>query len=181
MKLKERSITLVDYACIAGISVFVALICLCIVLLANGAKRSAMIPAQEAITSISTETTQSDPQIKPHVQPETAAAQPERYYIALVSPSVQFSSDTSNQPNDRDKSGGATGELVTSDLLRAKAVMEDRGNLVMMGRATTRGSIAHPSRRSGSSDRSIPRSVKMLIGWWRRLAEAKKTARDEHR
>lgn len=113
MKLKERSITSVDYAWISGISVFVALICLCIVLLANGAKRSAMIPGQEAITSASTDTTQSDPNIKPHVQPETAATQPERYYIALVSPSTQFSGETPNQPNKLDDSGGATGKVVT--------------------------------------------------------------------
>ena len=61
-------ITLVDCVRISGILIFVALICLCIGLLAAGAKRSATIPAQEAITSVFTETTHSKPNEKAHVR-----------------------------------------------------------------------------------------------------------------
>ena len=174
-------ITLVDYVRISGILIFVALICLCTVLLADGAKRSATIPAQEAITSVFTETTQSKPNEKAHVQFETAVTQPERYYVAFVSPSSQFLSETPNQPNNRAKTDGATGKLVTSDVQRAKAILEHHGNLVMTWKATNRRSIAHPSRRSSSLERNVSKSVRILIEMWRRAADTNKTARDGRR
>jgi hypothetical protein len=61
----QKELTLIDYVRIFGILIFVSLACLCIVLLAHGAKRSATIPAQELIANVAAETTQSDPNIKP--------------------------------------------------------------------------------------------------------------------
>lgn len=170
-----------DYVRISGILIFVALICLCIVLLADGAKRSATIPAQEAITSVFTETTQSKPNEKAHVQFETAVTQPERYYVAFVSPSSQFLSETPNQPKNRAKTDGATGKLVTSDVQRAKAILEHHGNLVMTWKATNRRSIAHPSRRSSFLERNVSKSVRILIEMWRRSADTNKTALEGRR
>jgi hypothetical protein len=171
-------ITLADCVRISGILIFVALICLCIGLLAAGAKRSATIPAQEAIKSVFTETTQSKPNEKAQVHFETAVAQPKRYYVAFVSTSSQFLSQTPYQPNNRAKTEVATGNLVTSDVQRAKAIPEHHGNLVMTWKATDRRSIAHPSRRSSSLERSVSKSVRILIEMWRRSADTNKTARE---
>ena len=158
-------ITLVDYVWISGILIFVTLVCLCIVLLADGARRA---------TSVFTETTQSKSNAKAYVQFGTAITQPERYYLAPVSPSSQFSSETPNQLNNRDKTDGATGGTVTSDVPKAKAFLEHHGNLVMMWKAISRRSAAHSLRKSSTFERRVPKSVKKLIEMWRRAADANK-------
>jgi hypothetical protein len=162
--------------------IFVSLACLCIVLLAHGAKRSATIPAQEPIANVNIETTQSDPNATAKAQPAATVAQPEPRYIALVSPSAQSSSETPNLPAKPSQSGDAKGKLDAPGLQRAKAIREHHKNLVTIWTAQHRRPTADLSRRSGSFEKGVPRSIKMLIEMWRRAAvEANKTGRDERR
>jgi hypothetical protein len=169
----QGELTLIDYVRISGVLLLVSLGCLCIVLLALGTKRSATIAAQELITNVTTETTQAESNIKGNVQGAPTVAQPEPHYIALVSPHDQSSSESANLQVQPSEGGDANGKVAAPGLQRAKAFREHH--------AEHRRPTGDLSRRSGSSKKGVPRSVKMLIGWWRRLAEKKTTARNEHR
>jgi type IV secretory pathway VirB10-like protein len=169
----QGELTLIDYVRISGILIFVSLACLCIVLLAHGTERSATIPAQEPITNVTTETAQAEPNIKDKVQGAASVAQQEPHYIAFVSPYAQSSSETPNLPAKPRQSGDAKGKLAAPSLQRAKAIREhDAGH---------RRPTADLSRRSASSEKSMPRSIKMLVEMWRRAAETNKRGRHERR
>lgn len=169
----QRELALTDYVRISGILIFVSLACLCIVFIAHGAKRSATISVQQPIANVTIETTQSDPSAKAKAQPAATLAQQEPHYIALVSPGAQSSSETLELPAKPSQSGDAKGKLAAPGLQGAKAVGKHH--------AQHRRLTADLSRRFGFLERSVRRSIKMLIGMWRRAAETNKTGRDERR
>jgi hypothetical protein len=171
----QRELALTDYVRISGILIFVSLACLCIVLLAHGAKRCATIPAEEPIANVTIETTQSDSNAKAKVQPGATVAQQEPHYnyIALVSPCAQSSSETLELPAKPSHSGDAKGKLAAPGLQGAKVIREHH--------AQHRRHTADFSRRSDSLERSVRRNIKMLIEMWHRAVETNKTGRDERR
>jgi hypothetical protein len=166
----QRELTLIDYARISGILIFVSLAFLCIVLLAHGAKRSATIPAQKSFANAATETTQAEPNMNANVPGAATATQLEPHYIALVSLYALSSTETPNILAKPGKNGDA--KRTPPGLQRAKTIREHR--------VEHRRLTANLSRRSGSFESGAPRSVKMLIEMWRRAA-AHKTVGDQRR
>jgi hypothetical protein len=167
----QRERTLIDYARISGILIFVSLACLCIVVLAHDAKRSATIPAQKSVANAATETPHAEPNMNANVPGAATATQSEPHYMALVSLYAQSSAETPNILAKPSKNGYAKGS--SPGLQRAKAI---RGHRVEHRRLT-----ANLPRRSGSFESGAPRSIKMLIEMWRRAAGRNKTGRDQRR
>ena len=174
-----------DYVPLSGILIFVALMCFCIVLLANGAKRSVAILEQTAVSKASDATARLPlpPNAPGEAQVSSASAitQPGRHYIALISASNQSSGEASSQLTIPDQSGEPMEKLATSNLERTKAIREHRAHFQMMWRVNYRRSTANLSGRSGSFEMGVPTSLKMLIAMWRRTSTTSKTVQSEHR
>jgi hypothetical protein len=145
----QGELSLGDWVWISGSLTFVALMCFCIVLLAHGAKQSAMTQVQ-AVLSTSTGAASLQPRSESNreapAEAVTAVTLPER--------PIKSSTDVLSQPTQPTLSRDARDELAMTNPRSAKAIRGNQRNLAVMRRAIYRRSAV---------DKSVRRSVKMLI------------------
>lgn len=145
----QGELSLGDWVWISGSLTFVALICFCIVLLAQGAKQSAMTQVK-AVLSASTGAASLQP------RSESNREAPAEAVTAVTSPErpIKSSTDVLSQPTQPTLSRDARDELAMANPRSAKAIRGNQRNLAVMRRAIYRRSAV---------DKSVRRSVKMLI------------------
>jgi hypothetical protein len=145
----QGELSLGKWVWISGSLTFVALMCFCIVLLAHGAKQSAMTQVQ-SVLSTSTGAVSLQPRSESNreapAEAVTAVTLPER--------SIKSSTDVVSQPTQPTLSRDARDELAMTNPRSAKAIRGNQRNLAVMRRAIYRRSAV---------DKSVRRSVKMLI------------------
>ena len=105
-----RELTLVDWVWISGALIFLALMCFCIVLLAN---QFATTPAQGIPVAASLRPL-SESNREAHTQSVTTVTPQESQYSGFVPPSAQSSSDVPNEPTKWTQSRSVTDKLATN-------------------------------------------------------------------
>jgi hypothetical protein len=164
---KERM--LVDWVWISGALIFLALICLCVVLLARGANQLETTPAHGIpLVAGSPPITESNPEA--HTQAVTAVTPPDSQYRGFVSQFTQPSSDIPSDPKKATQSPSVTDKLAATNPRSTKSVRGNQRNLAAKPLA---------SRRRSAIDKGVPRTVKMLIKMWRRTLRTTKLAQNE--
>jgi hypothetical protein len=146
----QGELSLGDSVWISGALIFVALICFCIVLLAQGAKQSAMTQAQ-GVLSTSTGAAGLQPRFESNrekpAESVTAVTLPER--------PGKSSSEVLSQPTQPTPSRDERDELAMTNPGSARAIRGNQRDFAVTRRAT--------SRRSAGGVKSVRRSFKMLI------------------
>jgi len=145
----QGELALGDRVWISGSLTFVALVCFCIVLLAHGAKQSAMTQLQ-AVLSTST----GAAGLRPRSESNREAPAEAVTAVTLPERPIKSSTDVLSQPTQPTLSRDARDELAMTNPRSAKAIRGNQRHLAVMRRAIYRRSAV---------DKSVRRSVKMLI------------------
>jgi hypothetical protein len=150
----QGELSLGDSVWISGALIFVALMCFCIVLLAHGAKESAMTQAQGALS-----TSTGAAGLQPRFESNREEA-PAESVTALTLPErpVQSSSEVLSQQIQPTLSRDARDELAMTNPRSAKAIRGNQSDLAVTRRATSRRSAGDKSVR-----RSFKKLIKMLV------------------
>lgn len=168
---RPRNNALSDYAPLSGILIFAALMCFCIILLANGVKRSGAILAQTAFRKVPVAAPQAESFGEAPAPSSSAIAQRGRLHIAPALVSSQSSGEASVTPDQ----GDSERMLALSDRQRTKSIREGSRRFAKVREVDLRKSTANLYRISGSPPMGSSRHFKMLLGalWQRSLHRSK--------
>jgi hypothetical protein len=164
-----RNSALAEYTPLCGILITAALMCLCVILLANGVKRSVEILAQTASSKLSVATTQPEVLGEAQAPSSSPIAQRGRRDIAPTLASSQSSSEASVMPDQ----GDGERKLALSDRIR-----EDPRRFAKVREVDLRKSTANLHRISGSPPMGASRHLRiLLVALWQRTLHRIKISR----
>jgi hypothetical protein len=172
---RSRNGALSDYAPLSGILIFAALMCLCIILLANGVKRSGAILAQTAFRKVPVATAQTEALAEAQAPSSSPIAQRGDLQIAPALASSQSSGEASVMPDQ----GESERKLALSDKQRTKSIREDPRRFAKVREVDLRKSTANLYSISGSPPMGASRHLKMLlVALWQRSLHRSKISRN---
>jgi hypothetical protein len=176
MKGRENT-ALVDYAPLCGILILAALMCFCIFLIANGAKRSAAALAQTYFSQVFDKAAQTGTPGEAEAAFSWPIAQRGLLHIAPTLASGQSSSEALVMPDQ----GDGQRKLALSDRKRIKPIWRDPRRFLDVREAGIRKSRANLYRISGAPSMYISRHLEMtLIALWRRSSQRCKISQREY-
>jgi hypothetical protein len=169
-----RNRALAEYAPLCGILITAALMCLCVILLANGVKRSVEILAQTASSKVSVATTQPEVLGEAQAPSSSPIAQRGRLDIAPTLASSQSSSEASVMPDQGDQER----KVALSDRKRTESIREDPRRFAKVREVDLRKSTANLHRISGSPPIGASRHLRiLLVTLWQRTLHRIKISR----
>jgi hypothetical protein len=159
---RQIELALTDWVRVAGILIFVGLICFSIVLFGNGSIPSAanQIRPSSPFTGLET---RSEPTPEARVQSVTAVTAPESHSKSTTSSSQALS--PLRPPIQQPLSPQATEGPAIVNVNRANPIRRPRANSVMRRPA---------SRRRSAADEAILKSLNILVNMWRHAWKMRK-------